>query len=462
MNHTSFPRSLHREILLFSMILALCMSLIIVPHAYAQGRSPSIIRDTEIEMILKKWATPVIKGAALNPEHINFILVQDPNINAFVAGGPNIFLFTGLLTRSESPAEIVGVIAHELGHIRGGHLVRLQGAMANASYESLLGTILGIGAAVLTGESGVAAAIIAGSQSTAFNRFLAFSRVQEASADQAALDYLEKANLNPEGLLSFMKKLEDQELLPASQQSQYIRTHPLTRDRISALEAGKQRSAFRDQGYPNEWEEEHRRLIAKLIGFITPEQVSWKYDDRDKSTAAEYARAIASYRKNNVQEALNKMDNLLKKEPKNPFFLELKGQMLVDFGRVEQALPFYKQSIDIVPESALIRTAYAHALIESAHSDKSRLSSAINHLKRAVKDEPRSTRNHRLLATAYGRLDQPAMAKLHLAEEALLKGEIPYAKRQVKAALNGLEEQSNSWLRAKDILNFIEQNTENN
>lgn len=460
MNHKAFSPVLTR---MFAVLCAFSLVLSAVPpQARAQGAGPMLIRDTEIETILKDWSAPVIKAAQLEPDSVKMIIVQDNNINAFVAGGPNIFLFTGLLTRSEDPLEIIGVIGHEVGHISGGHLVRARGAMQNASYESLLGTLVGLGAAVLTGEGGLASAIVAGTQSSAYGRYLAFSRVQESSADQAALDYLERAKMNPEGLVSFMHKLEDQELLPSSQQSQYVRTHPLTRDRIEALQAGKARSAFKDQGTPPEWQEQHRRMLAKLVGFITPEQVEWKYDSRDTSIPAAYARAIAAYRRNRTADALSQIDALLVREPNNPYFLELKGQMLVDFGRVEESLPPYRKAVEIMPEASLIRTAYAHALIESAGRDQGRLNEGINHLQRAVKDENRSPRIHRLLATAYGRLGQESRAKLHLAEEALLKGEIPYAKRQAEAAVAGLEKGSQPWVRAQDILNFIEQNGEDN
>ncbi len=453
----------------YQIFLPAILILALLCFAAESGRAQTnnntvIIRDTEIETILKNWMEPVIKAADLDPASIEIILIQNQGINAFVAGGQNVFIFTGLLQKSEGPDEVIGVIAHELGHIRGGHLVRTRDAMKNASYESLLGTLIGIGAAIITGEGGVAAATAAGSQSSAIGRFLAFSRIQESSADQAALDYLEKSHMNPEGLVTFMEKLGAQELLPASQQSEYIRTHPLTRDRVSALKAGHERSAYGKKTYPAAWEEEHNRMKAKLLSFISPERVAWDYDDHDISIAANYARSIASYRQTEEDKALKEVDILLVAEPLNPYFLELKGQMLVDFGKIESALPYYKQAVDLLSDASLIRTAYAHALIESAGQNKhqDRLEEAIRQLERAHQDEPRSTRIHRLLATAHGRLNHVAIAKLHLAEEALLKRETKYAKMQAHAALEGLEKDSSYWLRAQDILSFVEQMDKNN
>ena len=167
-------------------------------HAYAQS-SPIIIRDTEIENPRETWLAPLLDAAGLGPNSDNLVVVQSPDVNAFVAGGANIFIYTGLIEKTETPEELIGVMAHELGHITGGHLIRSRDAYQRASYESILGTVLGIGAAVLSGNGGAANAIISGTQSVAARRFLAHSRINESSADQAALGFMENAGINPEG-----------------------------------------------------------------------------------------------------------------------------------------------------------------------------------------------------------------------------------------------------------------------
>lgn len=457
MKNNLFTPRLHRIICALTGVALLMTSLALMAHAQ-NNRSLSLIRDTEIENYLREWAEPVIKAADLDPESVNFILVQDNNINAFVAGGQNVFLYTGLLTKSRNPDEVIGVIAHELGHIRGGHLIRSKDAMENASYEAMLGTLLGIGAAILAGDGGAAAAVSAGSSGMALNKLLAFSRVQESSADQAAITFLERARLNPQGLVTFMQRLEDEELLPVSQQSEYVRTHPLTRDRVESLQAGTERSNYNNTPPPANWGDQHARMMAKLVGFVTPEHVIWNYSDKDQTLTARYARAIAAYRQNKVDEALGLMDGLLKDEPQNAYFLELKGQMLTDFGRPQDAVPFYRQATERDPDSGLIRTAYAHTLIETAGNDKRQLQSAISQLERAQRDEPRSTRIHRLLATAYGKMGDDAMAKLHLAEEALLQRRTPQARQQAEAAAAGLKKGSASWIRTQDILGQVSLN----
>jgi predicted Zn-dependent protease len=412
----------------------------------------SLIRDEEIERMLKSWIRPVIIADGLDPDAIKIILVQSPDVNAFVAGGQNIFIYTGLLLKSDNAGEVAGVLSHELGHIAGGHLVRGRAEMENASFEAMLGSIIGLGAAILTGQGGAAGAIGGASASMATGRYLAFSRVQESSADQAALSGMQKAHLNPAGLKTFLGKMESEELLPSSRIS-YLQTHPLTRDRLQAVADGLERSPYKNDPLPAAWADQHARMKAKLVAFIDPGRVDWTYNSRDQSVPARYARAIAAYRQNNIQQALALTDGLLKDEPQNPYFLELKAQMLVDFGRVAEALPVYAKSVGILPDGGLIRIAYGSALIESAGDGrKGQLQQAVDQLKRAIRSEPRSITAQHLLATAYGRMGQEPVAKLHLAEEGMLKGDKAFARSQAQAALNGLKPGSPDWQRARDLL----------
>ncbi len=417
----------------------------------------SLVRDTEIENALHEWGEPIFEVAGLDPKSINIILVQQDAINAFVAGGSNIFFYTGLISRSENPGEVIGVMAHETGHITGGHLIRTRDALERASYESMIGALLGIGAAIATGDAGAASALSLGGTGLSQRKFLAHSRVQESSADQAALSFLERAQLNPMGLASFMDKLKAEIYAPTNQQSEYVRTHPLVENRLNVLTRGIEKSPYKDKAYPAEWVEQHARMKAKLIGFTNPAQIPWVYGDQDRSIAAQYARAIAAYRAHRVDDALVRIDALIKAEPKNPFFLELKGQMLVDFGRGGEALAYYRSAIDVLDTAPLLRIALAHALIESAGQDNAAyLQEAIKNLEIALVKESRSTRVHRLLATAYGRLNDDSGAKVHLAEEALLQRRYADAKNLAEVVLKDENADPKYRIKAKDLLSFIE------
>lgn len=439
----------------FAGLLATVFVCLVSINLYAQSRnSLSIIRDSEIESYFREWGTPLVKAANIPDGGVKIILVQNNETNAFVAGGANVFFYTGLIEQTDGPGELMGVFAHELGHIAGGHLISTRDAFERASYESILGTVVGIGAALLSGNGGAASAIISGTQNVAGRKFLARSRVQEAAADQAALSYFEKAKYNPRGFWSFLEKLQSQELLPASRQSEYVRTHPLTSNRIEAAKARASESPYLDTEFPAHWMDKHARMRAKLIGFISPGRVAWEYDDRDESIPARYARAIAAYRENRIDDALDKINALIEAEPENPYFYELKGQMLVEFSRVEDGLSPYRKAIELKPREALFRIAYAHALIEIS-SDSSRLREAIEQLSRAQKQERRSGRVHRLLATAYGRLGDENAAKIHLAEEAVLQRRIAYAKQLAQGVLSSTEPQSVTWIKARDLLDYI-------
>ncbi len=424
---------------------------------FSAANAQIIIRDIELETAIKDWSTGIIRGAGLSPSSVNFVFIQDNEVNAFVAGGQNIFIHTGLIDKTDRLDELLGVVAHELGHISGGHLVRTKQAMENASYEAILGTLIGVGAALAGGSPGAAGGAAAAAGSSATRSFLSYSRVQESSADQAGLTYLRQANMDSYGLVSFMEKMGDQDLLPQTQQLEYVRTHPLSRNRLSAIESRAADSPQYKQGVPPEWAAEYDLLKAKLLAFVSPERVSWEYGDKDVSLPARYAHTIADYRQNRVEKAIDGINDLIKENPNNPYFHELKGQMLTEFGRGKEALPSYQKAIQILPDAGLIRVAYAHALIESSGNDKAALEEAIAQLKKAQAQEKRSTRLHRLMATAYGRMNDDARAGLHLAEEALLQGRKDYAKSRVMGALNSLPKGSGDWYRAQDILNYLEQ-----
>lgn len=445
----------HRTKLVLMIFAAFGVSIFSPIRAYAVEKGTIIIRDTEIENSLKLWTTPIFKAAGLDPSAVNIILVQSDEVNAFVAGGSNIFIYTGLISKAKNPDEVIGVLAHEAGHIAGGHLIRTHDAMEKASYESIVGMIVGIGAAIASGDAGAGSAISIGAGSMAQRRMLSHSRVQESSADQAALSFFDKAQMNPSGLLTFMDTLKSQIYMPLDQQTEYVLTHPLVENRIEALQSRVAASSYKNKAYPAEWVEQLARIKGKLVGFVNPSQVQWVYDDRDQSVAARYARSIAAYRNNQVEKALKLADQLLVQEPKNPYFLELKGQMLDEFGRGKEALGYYTKAVDILPEAGLIRIALAHVMIESGEGEEA-LRAAIKHLERAMIDEPHASNVQRFLATAYGRLGDENMAKVYLAEEAMMQQRFPYAKEQAEAVLAQSPHGSKAAVLAQDVLSFIE------
>lgn len=436
-------------------IALLLLLLMPLNGAYASS-GVTVIRDTEIEETIRDWTDPILRAAGLNPKAVDLVLVQSPEINAFVAGGSNIFLYTGLIAAAKEPGELLGVIAHETGHIAGGHLIRGREARDRASYESILASILGIGAAALGGaEAG--GAIMRGGHGAAIGSYLSHSRTQESSADQAALKYLEAAGYNPQGMVTFLGTMQDQELLPASQQNPYVRSHPMTRDRIDAMRAGTARSAFLDTPYPPQWVEAFNRIRAKLIGYIEPQRVTWLYSDNDQSITALYAQAIAAYRRSDKVRAQSLINRLIALEPDNPYFHELKGQMLRDFGGLQGAAQSYRKAIALKPDAALIRIDLAQVLIEQAGKGNPGLyKEAEAQLKQAQVQESRSPNVHRLFATLYGRQGDEGRARYHLAEGAAMQGRSDEARGLLKAAMGALKPGDPSYRQAMDLKLYLD------
>ena len=446
--------SLSRIFMCLLIITAIALTPNMQTPLHAQGKL-SIIRDTEIENILKKWLEPLKKANNMQGNKINLILVESNQLNAFVAGGANIFFYTGLIQKTKNPEELIGVMAHEMGHIAGGHLISMGTLAERTSYETILGMVVGIGAAILTGDGRAAQAVSGTISGIAQTRFLKHTRTNESAADQAAITALDKAGISSEGLISFLKILESEEYLPASKQSEYVRTHPLTSNRIQALKRRTDTSPNTGKKLPAQWYEDHKRMNAKLLSYLTPTQVAWFYSDHDTSIPARYARAIAAYKQNNVEHALNSIDELLKSEPNNPYFHELKGQMLVEFGHVRKAVSYYKTALKYLPNAGLIHIAYAHALIES-NPTQAQLKEAINHLQIAAQTEKRSHRIHRLSAIAHGKLGHDIEAKIHLAEEAVLQRRLPYAKQLATYSKDKSKPNSSNWIKAQDILSYLD------
>ena len=411
----------------------------------------SLIRDAEIENTIAAYAAPLLEAADLGRGAVRIHLVKDRNINAFVAGGLNLFITSGMLSAAEEPDEIIGVIAHELGHIAGGHLVRTRDAMEGASTEMLLATLLGAGA-IIAGQGEAGAAILGGGQALAQQSFLSYSRAQEQAADQAAVNLLARTGQSAEGLLAMFHRLEEREQFSAGRTNSYLRTHPLTRERIRFIRDRVEKEGEAASPAPEPLRAAHRRMVAKLKGFLeAPEKTLRAYPEDDTSTAALYARAIAYYRIPDLARALAALDALLARDPDDPWFQELKGQVLFEHGRVEEAIEPYRRAVALRPNAALLRQGLARALIESG--DETLLPEAVEHLEAATRMEPIRPRHWHLLGIARGRAGDRASSSLAFAEAAYRRGDAREALRHAAIAAERLPYGSAGWLRAEDIRN---------
>ncbi len=357
-----------------------------------------LIRDAEIEATLRRLSAPIFEAAGLGADEVKIYIVNDDALNAFVAGGMNLFLNTGLIMRSENPSQLIGVIAHEAGHIAGGHLSRVPVAQKRAAAEMILATVLGAATAVI-GAPALGTAIIAGGSTFAQGGLLRFSRSQEQAADQAGVSYLDRAGVPSSGLAEFFRILDNQNVLAVSRGNPFLQSHPLSRERMQFVE--QHAAARQDLKTPPAWTAAHAVMVAKLRAFLQDPSAVLRSYQNDDSLAGRYARAIAHYRLPDLQQALAEIDALSADYPDNPYFYELKGQMLFENGQVQAAIAPYRESVRLAPGSALLRIGLAQALIETG--DPAALRDAAGQLEEALQREPTNAAAWRLLGIAQGR-----------------------------------------------------------
>ena len=424
---------------------AMIGALQVVPAA-AQG----LIRDAEIENTIRAYATPIFSAAGLDADSVRIHLVANDQLNAFVAGGQRLFVYTGLLMEAEEPGEVIGVIAHEAGHIAGGHLARIQEELRNAQIKSILSFVLGAVAGVATGDGRVAGAITTAGQGEAVGGLLKYSRTQESAADAAGLKYLDRTGQSSRGIYTFLQRLQDQMFMSGIRVSPYLSTHPLTTERINAVANHLSLSRYTDAAEKPEFLAAHQMMRAKLIGFTRSLQATLRsYPESDLSVPARYARAIAWYRQPDLMRASALVDGLIAEQPKNPYFHELKGQMLLESGRIADSIPPYQKSVELAPGEPLLETALAKAQLET--NDPALVDTAREHLESAVQGEPGLGSAWRLLTVAYSRLERPGETALAQAEYSLILGERNQAQALAERAMGVLPQGSPGWLRAQDI-----------
>ncbi|MDP6590281.1 MAG: M48 family metalloprotease [Alphaproteobacteria bacterium] len=429
-------------------VLAIIVSLSVIAPPTA-ARDLSLIRDTEIENTIRAYAAPLFTVAGLDANAVNVHIVNDSRLNAFVAGGMNLFVNTGLLMSSDSPDAIIGVFAHEIGHIAGGHLARTREAVENATAEAILAYILGA-AAIVAGGGEAGGAIIGTGSAIAQQSLIRYSQSQEQAADQAAVRYLEAIGRSAEGMLDIFYMLEDQELLVAERQDPYLRSHPLTRDRIRFVRNFVENATYTSHIAGPEELMAHRRMLAKLYAFLnSPGRTLRAYRENDLSQPARYARAIAYHRIPDLERAIGEIDALLRDYPDDAWFRELKGQILFENGHVALSIAPYQSAVALRPDEPLLRLGLARAQLELNQPEFTK--KAIENLIAASRAEPNYSPHWHFLGIAYGRDGQLALSSLALAESALLNHEFVEAKYHSEKAKRGLAKGSPAYLRAEDI-----------
>lgn len=442
-------------------ILAITLALGNVSNpAYAQGgnRLP-IVRDAETENLLRDYAQPILEAAGLRVDSVRPVLINNKGFNAFVADSSRIFINVGVLIDAETPGEVIGVLAHETGHIAGHHLVRLRRAASNAQLMAVVGVLLGVGAlaAGVASDSGETAktgvAVLGGGANVAQRSLLAYKRSEETSADRAAVTYLNRTKQSAKGLLKTFQRLASSALFSERYSDPYAISHPIPRERISQLESVAMKSKYFDVPDPPELQRRHDLVRAKLIAYTSdPATVQGWYPDSDNSLPAQYARAVTAMRSSNIKNALAKIDSLIEREPNNQYFWELKGQALLESGRAKESVVPYKKAFSLSPKDGQLQIMYGYSLVASENPKN--LNLAVKNLQQGISKDPNSHIAYRQLAIAKSRLGLNAEADLATAQGLMIGENYDQARAYAKRAQSKFEEGSREWILADDIISY--------
>lgn len=434
-----------------ALVRALIAFVLVWPLMVQPVMAQSILRDAETEALFRDMSLPLIRAAGLDPRNVRIVLVGDKSVNAFTAGGQDVYIHSGLIEAADNANEVQGVIAHELGHVAGGHVLRSEEGIKQATGIMLLSLLLGA-AAMAAGAGEAGAGILGAGQQAALGKFLAFTRVQEATADSAAQTYLTSTGISGKGMISFFKKLQNLEFRYGATASKddFASDHPLTGDRIAILQDKFAADPAWNRPPDAAIEARFQRVKAKLSGFVAdPADTLRDYPETNNSMAAHYARAYAWHRSAYPDKALAEANALLNAAPGDPYFLELKGQILLESGKPMDALPLLREAVAKTNAQPLIASLFGHALI--ATEDPANFAEAEKVLKASVSKDNENPFAWYQLGVVYDREGDQARASMATAERYHLEGRPALALVNAEAAVRGLPQGSPDWIRAQDI-----------
>lgn len=422
--------------------------------ASAQGKGPPILRDTEIEQLLREYTAPILRAAGLTKQNIQVVLINDTSFNAFVADGRRIFVNVGALRDSETPNQIIGVLAHETGHLAGGHLAKLREELSRAQTQMVLATLLGLGAAVAGARSGggnAGAAAIAAPQQAIMRTVLSYQRQQEENADKAGVKFLDATGQSSKGMYETFKRFNDQILYAGRGADPYMQSHPLPSERVAALGEMARSSPNWEKRDDPAIQLRHDMMRAKISGFLERQDtVVRRYTSASDNLPARYARAIATYRHGDLRTAIAQIDGLIQTQPNNPYFYELKGQALLEGGKPDEAIAPLRKAVQLSNRAPLIEIMLGQAMIAS--SNNAYAAEAVPILKAALAREPEVPSAYSQLAVAYGKQGNYAEADLAAAQAAFLRGDNKTARDLATRAKTRFAVGTPGWVKADDIV----------
>ncbi len=437
--------------------LAIAPVLTPVAPARAQNKGPAILRDTESEALLREYTRPILRAAGLEKQNIQMVIINDSSFNAFVADGRRIFVNYGAIMQSETPNQLIGVLAHETGHLAGGHLSKLREQLAQAQTQMIIAMLLGAGAMVAGaagGGSGLAnagAAAVTGPQEMIRRSLLSYQRQQEENADRAGVKFLTATGQSPKGMYETFKRFTSESLFAARGADPYLQSHPMPADRVASLEELARASPYWDKKDDPALQMRHDMMRAKISAFMERQDTVYRrYPLSNTGLPARYARAIATYLHGDLNNALTQIDGLIQTQPNNAYFYELRGQALLEGGRPNDAIAPLHKALALSNNAPLIEMLLGQALV--ATDNKAHTDEAIAILRAAVSRESEAPLGYAQLAMAYGRKGDYAEADLASAQAAYLRGDNKTARDLASRAKTRFAVGTPGWVKADDIV----------
>jgi len=413
------------------------------------GHSATLINDTEIERKITEIITPVAQAANIPKERLKIYIVRDDDFNAFVRGGEDIFIYTGLLKQIKSPNALRAVVAHELGHTIGGHIVQMADRQRAEMMRTLIVQALGVGLMVAGGNPSAGMGVVAGSAGIAQQSMLSFSRDEERVADDFAVDLMVAANENPNGLIDVFEQMRDMTEAFETRVNPNRINHPLTSERLNNTKTkikNLKKIPVKSATMIAKENSEYDILRAKLVGYLDNDKnVLTRYPYKDKSDAAIYARAIANMRGGNLDVAKVGTQTLIKRNPGTPYFYELLGDIEFQYGHYDDSVNAYEKALSLIENAPQIETALALVLSERSYeNDKTRARELCKH---AILIEP-SPLAYWILA----RVTDEGESDWAMAEFYKMNGDDKNAKKYAKMAQKKSKRDSPEYIKSGDIL----------
>ena len=427
--------------------------------ALAQDRGPPVIRDTEAEQLLREYSRPILRAAGMEKQNIQMVIINESVFNAFVADGRRIFVNYGAMMQSETPNQIIGVLAHETGHLAGGHLSKLREQFAQAQTQMIIAMLLGAGALVAGSRSGnansglanVGAAAVSAPQEMIRRNLLSYVRQQEENADRAGVKFLTATGQSARGMYETFKRFTNDSLFAARGSDPYVQSHPMPAERVAALEELARTSPYWDKKDDPALQLRHDMVRAKISAFMERQDTVYRrYPLSSDSLPARYARAIATYRHGDLRSAVAQIDALIQQQPANPYFYELRGQALLEGGKPAEAIAPLRKAVQLSNNAPLIEMLLGQALVAS--DNKVYTEEAIPILRAAVARETEAPLGYSQLAMAYGRKGDYAQADLASAQAAFLRGDNKTARDLASRAKTRFAIGTPGWVKADDIV----------